>query len=431
MNILIYIVSAMIMNAGELYGYYKISGEKFSFSNPKLYFIYFLQTLLIVLNYTYTQNIIKVLVTFFIIVLMCKLLFLNKQLVECILISFIIELLIAFSEFIFMITVSLYQRVDNNILVENWQGTIFGNGFILLLFLLLVNTPIPLKIFNKLKELTVNINIKKVSLFLGIVIICESVLFYLSNYNTNNIFTIIVNFAITIIYFVIIMMLIKKESNYNTVYNKYITTLQELEEYESIINEYRVINHENQNQLNSIKGMTSNKRVREYIDEILNNKNKKNELILKQALLIPTGGLRGLIYSKLVIMKNKNINYNLHVDKKINIKLTKNISTKTMLNVCQIIGVYLDNAIEAVENLKQKNILINIYKADDIAIEIINNKENYVDINKIDKAGYTTKEGIHGYGLSLVSKILKEDPKLINEREITQNTFKQKLIIKQ
>ena len=262
-------------------------------------------------------------------------------------------------------------------------------------------------------------------------IICASVLFYLSNYNTNNIFTIIVNFAITIIYFVIIMMLIKKESNYNTVYNKYITTLQELEEYESIINEYRVINHENQNQLNSIKGMTSNKRVREYIDEILNNKNKKNELILKQALLIPTGGLRGLIYSKLVIMKNKNINYNLHVDKKINIKLTKNISTKTMLNVCQIIGVYLDNAIEAVENLSQKNILINIYKADDIAIEIINNKENYVDINKIDKAGYTTKEGIHGYGLSLVSKILKEDPKLINERDITKNTFKQKLIIKQ
>ena len=431
MNILIYIVSAMIINAGELYGYYKIAGEKFSFSNPKLYFIYFLQTLLIVLNYTYTQNIIKVLVTSFIIVLMCKLLFLNKQLVECILISFIIELLIAFSEFIFMITVSLYQRVDNNILVENWQGTIFGNGFILLLFLLLVNTPIPLKIFNKLKELTVNINIKKVSLFLGIVIICASVLFYLSNYNTNNIFTIIVNFAITIIYFVIIMMLIKKESNYNTVYNKYITTLQELEEYESIINEYRVINHENQNQLNSIKGMTSNKRVREYIDEILNNKNKKNELILKQALLIPTGGLRGLIYSKLVIMKNKNINYNLHVDKKINIKLTKNISTKTMLNVCQIIGVYLDNAIEAVENLSQKNILINIYKADDIAIEIINNKENYVDINKIDKAGYTTKEGIHGYGLSLVSKILKEDPKLINERDITKNTFKQKLIIKQ
>lgn len=177
--------------------------------------------------------------------------------------------------------------------------------------------------------------------------------------------------------------------------------------------------------------MTSNKRVREYIDEILNNKNKKNELILKQALLIPTGGLRGLIYSKLVIMKNKNINYNLHVDKKINIKLTKNISTKTMLNVCQIIGVYLDNAIEAVENLKQKNILINIYKEDDIVIEIINNKENYVDINKIDKAGYTTKEGIHGYGLSLVSKILKEDPKLINERDITKNTFKQKLIIKQ
>ena len=430
MNILVYIVSAMIMNAGELYGYYKISGEKFNFKNYKLYFIYFLQTFLIILNYTFAANIYKVLISFLIMMLMFLLLF-KMKFKDCFIGAVILEIITILSELLFAIIISLFQGLDANSFAQSYQGTLFSNIIISLILVLFSNILKPNYFFKKLSKLVSNITINKIILFFSFVILCSSFLFYMSYYNKNETFTLIVNFVITTIYFIIVVMIIVKEHNYNVVEAKYKTTLNELEEYESIINEYRIINHENQNQLNSIKGMTSNKRVREYIDEILNNKNKKNELILKQALLIPTGGLRGLIYSKLIIMRNKNINYNLHVDKKINTKLTKNISTRTMLNICQIIGVYLDNAIEAVENLSQKNILINIYKADDIVIEIINNKENYVDINKIDKAGYTTKEGIHGYGLSLVSKILKEDSKLINERDITQNTFKQKLIIKQ
>ena len=115
---------------------------------------------------------------------------------------------------------------------------------------------------------------------------------------------------------------------------------------------------------------------------------------------------------------------------KINNKTMKNISTKTTLNICQIIGVYLDNAIEAVDSLSKKEVMINIYMEDALIIEIINNINKTFDINKIDKQGYTTKSGSHGYGLTLVNNILKEDKSLLNEREISKNTFKQKLIIK-
>lgn len=430
MNFIVIFISTLIMTFSEIICCHRVLNEKIDFKSFKIYLIYFISVVLIFLNYVLAANIYKVLVSFIIMMLMFFLLF-KVKFKDCFIGTVILEVMTIISELLFAVIISLFHGLDANSLAQSYQGTLFTNvmiSTILIMVSILIN---PHLIFKKLSKLVSNITINKIILFFSFVILCSSFLFYISYYNKNETFTLIVNFAITTIYFVIVVMIIIKEHNYNVVKAKYKTTLNELEEYESIINEYRIINHENQNQLNSIKGMTSNKRVREYIDEILNNKNKKNELILKQALLIPTGGLRGLIYSKLVIMKNKNINYNLHVDKKINIKLTKNISTKTMLNVCQIIGVYLDNAIEAVENLKQKNILINIYKEDDIVIEIINNKENYVDINKVDKAGYTTKEGIHGYGLSLVSKILKEDPKLINEREITQNTFKQKLIIKQ
>ena len=430
MNFIVIFISTLIMTFSEIICCHRVLNEKIDFKSFKIYLIYFISVVLIFLNYILAANIYKVLVSFIIMMLMFFLLF-KVKFKDCFIGAVILEVMTIISELLFAVIISLFHGLDANSLAQSYQGTLFTNvmiSTILIMVSILIN---PHLIFKKLSKLVSNITINKIILFFSFVILCSSFLFYMSYYNKNETFTLIVNFAITTIYFIIVVMIIIKEHNYNVVKAKYKTTLNELEEYESIINEYRVINHENQNQLNSIKGMTSNKRVREYIDEILNNKNKKNELILKQALLIPTGGLRGLIYSKLVIMKNKNINYNLHIDKKINIKLTKNISTKTMLNVCQIIGVYLDNAIEAVENLKQKNILISIYKVDNIVIEIINNKENYVDINKVDKAGYTTKEGIHGYGLSLVSKILKEDPKLINEREITQNTFKQKLIIKQ
>ena len=430
MNFIVIFISTLIMTFSEIICCHRVLNEKIDFKSFKIYLIYFISVVLIFLNYILAANIYKVLVSFIIMMLMFFLLF-KVKFKDCFIGAVILEVMTIISELLFAVIISLFHGLDANSLAQSYQGTLFTNvmiSTILIMVSILIN---PHLIFKKLSKLVSNITINKIILFFSFVILCSSFLFYMSYYNKNETFTLIVNFAITTIYFIIVVMIIIKEHNYNVVKAKYKTTLNELEEYESIINEYRVINHENQNQLNSIKGMTSNKRVREYIDEILNNKNKKNELILKQALLIPTGGLRGLIYSKLVIMKNKNINYNLHIDKKINIKLTKNISTKTMLNVCQIIGVYLDNAIEAVENLKQKNILISIYKVYNIVIEIINNKENYVDINKVDKAGYTTKEGIHGYGLSLVSKILKEDPKLINEREITQNTFKQKLIIKQ
>lgn len=429
MNIGEIAISSAIMNIIEIFSYFKISGEKINFKSLKLYLCYFLQTGLIILNYTYTANLMKVLCTFIIMIVVCKILFSKRSIIECFIIVFLTEVLIIFAELIFAIIISILNNLNTGMFAKIYQGTIFANCSIATILLLLLQLFKFNKIYKNILDLISNISKYRIIIFFSFVIFCGSILFYLSYYNTNKFFTLIVNFVITTVYFVIVLMIIKKESSYNKVYAKYMMTLNDLEEYEGIINEYRVINHENANQLNTIKGMIKNKKVQEYIDEILNNKNTKNEFILKQALLIPTGGLRGLIYSKLIVMKNNNVNYYLNIDKKFNSKDMKNISTKTMLNVCQIIGVYLDNAIDAVEKLDKKEIMINIYKENDIIIEIINNINRAFDINKIDKIGYTTKSGNHGYGLALVQNILKEDSNLLNEREISKNTFKQKLII--
>ena len=176
--------------------------------------------------------------------------------------------------------------------------------------------------------------------------------------------------------------------------------------------------------------MTKNRKINEYIDEMINNKSSNNKKLLDQALLIPTGGLRGLIYSKLIQMKDKKINYNLNIDRKVNSSLIKNISSKEMIDICQIIGVFMDNSIEAIEELEDKNIVINIYNENGFVIEIINNYKSDIKLNKIDKVGYTTKGSDHGYGLALVNKILSKNKNFSNEREVSKNIFKQKLIIK-
>ena len=176
--------------------------------------------------------------------------------------------------------------------------------------------------------------------------------------------------------------------------------------------------------------MTKNKKLIDYINEIIKSKNSENKSLINQALLIPTGGLRGLIYSKLILMKEKSIKYSINIDKKINSKLMKNISSNEMIDICQIIGVFIDNAIEAVEKLKERVVIINVFRDENINIEIQNTYDNSIELNKIDKIGYSTKGKNHGYGLALVNRILKNNKNFSNEREVSKNLFKQKLIIK-
>ena len=129
-------------------------------------------------------------------------------------------------------------------------------------------------------------------------------------------------------------------------------------------------------------------------------------------------------------MKDKNIDYNLNIDRKLNNNLMKKIDSKEMIDICQIVGVFIDNSIEAVENLDNRNIIINIYDENGFVIEIINNYESNIKINKIDRIGYTTKGTNHGYGLALVNKIISKNKNFSNEREVSKNMFKQKLVVK-
>lgn len=223
----------------------------------------------------------------------------------------------------------------------------------------------------------------------------------------------------------------------NETKEKYNSTLKSLVEYEDMIDKYRVSNHENKNQLQMIRTMIhqKDKTVEKYIDNLLDNVYMVNEKLMMDVSMIPSG-IKATIYTKMVMMENKRISYKLNVDRKLRYVdfFDRDANIETSLNICDILSVFLDNAIEEIENKKDPEIYIEVFydeKDEELTFEISNkiyNKE--IDLNKLPEKGYTTKSNGHGYGLALVSEIVSANSRLENKTIIKNNIFTQRLTLK-
>ena len=107
-------------------------------------------------------------------------------------------------------------------------------------------------------------------------------------------------------------------------------------------------------------------------------------------------------------------------------------NAKLNYDVCRTIGIILDNAIEETIKLnkKEREILISMYVEEDFVIEISNHFIGDVDVDKIFNKGYTTKTEGHGYGLTLLRKIIDNNNRITNQVKIIDNLFTQIIKIK-
>lgn len=344
------------------------------------------------------------------------------------------QIVIIVSELILMMFLSLIFGKEVNSFIDKKYSYFIINLSTAIIASLILLTKIPNKIYNITEKFTEKLKNSNVFIY-ALIILTISITSTAASYLNWSVITVLIINTSLILFFIFVSIKFAKAKNeFDEISSKYETSITSLREYEGMIDKYRIYNHENKNELQTLRNLISKKNTKalKYIDSILDNKIKDNEKIMHKTSKIPEGGLRATIYAKLCTMDELGIKYSLDIAKDIRTVDLINMKEDIVLNICKILGVFLDNAIEAVKDLKTKHIGIEIYLMDgDLCVDITNNYEGKLDINKIGSSKYTTKGEKHGYGLSLVNQIINDYPGVFeNEKSITKNTFTQKIKIK-
>lgn len=231
--------------------------------------------------------------------------------------------------------------------------------------------------------------------------------------------------------FIFIIGFFKEKATKNKLIYEYDQLMEYIKTYESLLDEKNKNQHEYKNQLAVIRVMVKDKKTIAYIDSLLQNETEEDLETINKLKYIPKGGLKGLIYYKLESMKKKKINAYINVSSELKSNKLWKTCDNNLQQISKVLGVYLDNAIEAAELTKDKMVTLDVYLDNNsIVFEISNTFKGPINIDKIGEKGYSTKGEGHGYGLALVNDIITKTKSLDQAREINGNYYIQKLYIK-
>lgn len=427
------IIGALVISLVNFLLWIKLLDKNVDYRCYKVYLVIIIMTVTLILNFFLVNPLLKILTILLIVSFVLMYLF-NLRYTEAMAISIVNQMIYIISEIIVIIMVLIITNIQNKKeLVDLFSGTIYANILISIVVLVMSRLSITKKAYLKLNEFLKNQKIYNVLLIVFILFGIISVFLNFTYYNDNLVLLSISCLALAVFYVYIAIKNVSIRNNYLNMYFKYNNTLEALKSYEDILDKYKVSNHENKNQLLMIRNMIGKddkKEVSEYIDKIVKNEYEDDENLIMETSKIPSGGLRALIYSKILYMKNNKIEFSLKVDRKIRSIELINLDSSIILDICKIIGVFLDNAIDEIKNNQKGSVSIELYMLDKkLNISISNTFEGFIDLDKIDEMKYTTKGTGHGYGLSLVREIIDKNKKLENLRMVNDNVFTQILKI--
>jgi two-component system sensor histidine kinase AgrC len=334
------------------------------------------------------------------------------------------------SESISFLIYSLFNVVNQDGIIETFRGDlfnlIFGNILVFIIFfaiLLLINL---FKAYFRFPK-----NTRTIIFTLGITILTTSgnIWFILYNINTHtntNIVLFTILSILTIIYFAYIIF------NVNISY-KFERQSLELEQQkfynESIsktLDNLKRLKHGYNNNLNVLYSFAKSgdhEKLLDYFNEVIQINNQVNDTNIFN---IKNAALYGIISSKVQYAEELGVEFKIIADSEI-----MEIKNIRMPELCELMGIFLDNAIEAASEGKNKIVRINITQ-DEECIEIIikNSYEETPDLGNIFMKGFSTKGDGRGMGLWIVKDILKNNKYVINNTYLSKGMFCQELIIR-
>ena len=424
--------SAVITISVYFYGYILFK-EKDTKLNSKIYNItaMLISTILYAIIFLCFDNIIKT-------ILLCVLFTLTFKFVfkitygKAVLSSIIFTILSIIPD---LITLGIATRIFDNkeYIYSNIAGNIVTNVSISILMILL--TIILKNILKKIINYSLSTN-KKIIVVSTLTLLSLAIFFYnfINTFRLNNGILGYVVIIITLI--TILFYLFKQKMDNDVILKKYDDLLNIMKNYENDIEEQRIMVHETRNELMTIKSKISDKEkessIIKYIDSILGDKVSSKMSKYSKFKYLPSNGIKGFFYYKFTEAEKQGIKVSVNISKKIENSFLGNLDTKDFKDLVRIIGVYLDNAIEASTESNDKKLGIEVYLINkDIEIIISNTLENKINIDKIGKEKFTTKGKHRGHGLLLVKHILHNNSIFESHTEINNELYVQKLKIKE
>ena len=326
----------------------------------------------------------------------------------------------------------------NNITVEQakgiWYWVLVCNTLVYVFTIGIFSIPILKKRLCKfIQNLNDTGKISTIFIMILSVTIIINIFYNISvNYNLSEKY--ILNVIISITYFVIILIFLKDRLEYQKLVNQYDCLFDYFKEFEDSMDNISLANHEYKNQLAILKEYIEHNKRKEalnFINSMSLDISEDDKYIVAELKSIPKGGIKGLLYYKIITARNKSVLIMLDINKSVT-STFKSLSSEENKILSEIIGVYIDNAIEAASNTKNKVVTIEIYPMNENINIVISNsfKEKTIKIDKIGKKGYSTKGIGHGRGLYLISKLINKTNFIETDKRIINNYYIQKIIIK-
>ena len=387
-------------------------------------------TTLITIIFINMNEILKTILMCTIFTMVFKIIF-KSNISKSVLMSIIYIIILMLSDLLVLLFLIVILQMPKETIYTSFAGSVLGNvctNIIMLLIIYLLRKPLK-------KLLGYSFSTNKKIIIVSIVTITITVYFFfkiIAGYKVNNS---VISYLICMIAFITILLTLYREKIENeSIIKKYDELLDVMKTYEIDIENQRTLIHENRNELMTIRSKAIDKNASkefiEYMDSVIGDKVSTSISKYSKFTHLQSNGLKGFFYYKSMEAERRGIKVSANVSKKIENSFLKDLDTKTYKDLARLIGVYLDNAIDASEKSEDKKLGIEIYLIkENIKIIITNTFSNDVDLSKIGKERYTTKGKNHGHGLLLVSSILRNNNRFIAKTKVDQNLYIQELTI--